>query len=738
MKAFFASSICTMAFAIACFSSEQGAGVNVPASTEKHPTERIPLPADSRQEIDFANARLGERVVLPKEHLKHEKFEEVETLLEQALADPIATEKRAAILLLDKAKMAKQRTQVDEDKQPQIFTKVQHGQPKGVTTGVPDPERTEQKRASKSSSKVVDGPVFSQATRAANEKPRQAAVKQPATDALISELERKARRADTANEALALYDEFLDRYVLTEQQTERVNSRRKIWKEKADQGLVRLGAEWVKPQEAEAAAQEADSLIAQAFELIKVSNFKDARQFLERASKIDQNGIRADFILGILNSIPYAFNYPKTAEKHFRTVLARSPNHIAALNNLALAEVKLRKFSAALNHWRQDVNLLPKTPEVTQNLGRFISEASKRKLLVPALLLRKFSTLYSQTIASGKGKAANPQVGWLYMPLILPKSEKKREQDSNRKSATGRLIALGSGTGFVFHKAYILTNRHVVEDKDFGVANAIRIVDPTDPKHERELEAEVVALADDLDLAILKCEKLKAPAVPLSVEIPRRASEILVLGYPETQAIGRSLKATKGIVTALPDEAHENMLLFDVEANHGNSGGPVCNNYGKAVAVITIKYAERIGKYTGGIPSAYALPFIQQHVPKFIAKKSAGPKLEWPRVDEKVSKSTIMLIAYYKEVALGLAIAATKRNEKGNYLEDRSCTACNGRGYVPCPAKGCARGAISVKVPYSETTGVGVGRRVIKGFRTVKRRCAVCGGKGRVPCRYGR
>ncbi len=307
---------------------------------------------------------------------------------------------------------------------------------------------------------------------------------------------------------MVLYDKFLERRKLTGKQAGVVDLRRKSWKEKADQDLVRLGKKWVKAEEAETAAQKADTLIAQAGELIEVDNFNEARKLLERASQIDRNGIRADFILGILNSTShaYAVNFPKNAIKHFRAVLTRSPDHISALNNLALAEVKLRKFRPALNHWRQAVELTPTTPEVTQNLGRLISEASKKKLPVPQTALTGFSRLYSKTIVSGKGKASNLEVGWLYMPLILPKAEKKREQNSNRKGGTGQLKKYGGGTGFVFDENYVLTNRHVVDNETMGVADVIRIVDPADPEHERKLEAKVVALSDELDFAILKCE----------------------------------------------------------------------------------------------------------------------------------------------------------------------------------------------------------------------------------------
>jgi S1-C subfamily serine protease len=688
---------------------------------------------ESHNEIDTANVRLAQTVALAKVHLEHDEYEQAEKLLQQALVDPVATDKHAAIALLDEVKSAKRITPKENEQQPPALPKAAPAPANEERADPPDAAKPKQPSAV--ASEAVEAPVPSQAEI---DKPRKPAAKPPSMDQLVSELERKARRADSAKEALALYDEFIGRAELTEKQSDRVDSRRKIWKERADEGLVRLGPKWVTEKDAEAAAKEADMLISRAWELIRVRNYREAGKLFRQASAIDQNGIRADFVLGLLNSLPYtSYNSPKLAEKHFRAVLARVPDHIAALNNLALAEVKLRKIPSALNHWRKTVELSPKTPEITQNIGRVISEASIGKLPTSRTELTKFSRLYSETIVSGKGHPSDPKTGWLYMPLILPKKERKREQAVGRKNGAGQLIALSSGTGFVFHKNYLLTNRHVVEDKTYGLPDEIRVVDPADPMHERELKAKVVALSDELDLAILQCEQLEAPSLQLATEPPRRATDVLVVGFPMGDRFGRNVKSTRGIISALPDPSNGNFLIYDATTNPGNSGGPVCDSRGSVVAVhsIGINFA---GKLAGGISTMHVLPFIKQNLPNLEVGNAPGPKLEWPQVDEKVSKSTVMLITYYKAIDDGLATAANRTKEQGHYLEDRSCTACNGSGHLPCPGKKCVKGLVGVKVPYRVVEGVGVGRIVLTKYRIVKQRCSVCNGNGRIRCRFGR
>ena len=100
---------------IGCGGSDQSTDLNVPASTMHKTISPISIPSDTQKDIDTANARLGQMAVLARVHLKHEEYEQAEKFLQQELADPIATDKIAAITLLDETKSAKRRTQGKND-----------------------------------------------------------------------------------------------------------------------------------------------------------------------------------------------------------------------------------------------------------------------------------------------------------------------------------------------------------------------------------------------------------------------------------------------------------------------------------------------------------------------------------------------------------------------------------------------------------------------------------------------
>ena len=193
---------------------------------------------------------------------------------------------------------------------------------------------------------------------------------------------------------------------------------RATWKTRAKQNLMRLGTKWVKRDVAMNAHESAQNLVDQAYEMVRVLNYVEARKALEKASSIDPNSIVADFTLGLLNSLlSPAERHPPTAEKHFRLVLRRSPGYVPALNNLALIEVRLNRYADAVRHLKQAAGSPPIPDEVTQNLGRFVSEARRGRIHPTPSVLAEATNAYSKAVALQNGSPAVPGAGWLYLPL---------------------------------------------------------------------------------------------------------------------------------------------------------------------------------------------------------------------------------------------------------------------------------------------------------------------------------
>ena len=152
----------------------------------------------------------------------------------------------------------------------------------------------------------------------------------------------------------------------------------------------------------------------------------------------------------------------------------------------------------------------------------------------------------------------------------------------------------GNGTGFVADKeGTVFTNRHVV-----GSARKVEVT----YSDETKKEGEVVYRDRDLDLAIIKVvTPPKISPLPLCYAVyPNPAEEVTVLGNP----LGLANTVTRGIVSAvrrsddsLKSVSPEGTTLIQTDAavNPGNSGGPMLNDKGEVLGIVSFKKSSGEG-----------------------------------------------------------------------------------------------------------------------------------------------
>ena len=160
-----------------------------------------------------------------------------------------------------------------------------------------------------------------------------------------------------------------------------------------------------------------------------------------------------------------------------------------------------------------------------------------------------------------------------------------------------RQRAIGSGV-IVDPDGYIMTNAHVVEG-----AQRIRVVLPMPPSHSlvdlapygrgQVLDAKLVGLHKDTDLALLKVEGHKLPFLRLGTTQPVHTGEIvLAIGSPE----GLESSVTMGVVSSAwrqPDPDQPMVYIqTDAPINPGNSGGPLVNLDGDVIGLNTFILSE--------------------------------------------------------------------------------------------------------------------------------------------------
>jgi serine protease Do len=178
-----------------------------------------------------------------------------------------------------------------------------------------------------------------------------------------------------------------------------------------------------------------------------------------------------------------------------------------------------------------------------------------------------------------------------------------------------------TGSGFVIDaEGYILTNAHVVSG-----ARRVQIVLPADnadgtiatalsPK-AKLVAAQIVGVTTELDLALLKVDGLKLPALPLATYTQVRQGE-MVFAFGNPNGLRNSL--THGLVSAVARQVDPDspqiFVQTDAPINPGNSGGPLVNIRGEVVGVNTFILSQSGGNEGLGfaIPSATARTVFRQ------------------------------------------------------------------------------------------------------------------------------
>jgi serine protease Do len=171
-------------------------------------------------------------------------------------------------------------------------------------------------------------------------------------------------------------------------------------------------------------------------------------------------------------------------------------------------------------------------------------------------------------------------------------------EETNRSETAliARQHAIGSGV-IVSSDGYIVTNAHVVQG-----SRRIRVVLPmpsvdfpqVEPVgKEHILEAKLIGVHKDSDLALLKIDQKNLPTLELgSARRVHQGQLVLAIGSPE----GLQNSVTMGVVSAVgrqPDPDRPMVYIqTDAPINPGNSGGPLIDMDGYVLGINTMILSE--------------------------------------------------------------------------------------------------------------------------------------------------
>jgi len=180
--------------------------------------------------------------------------------------------------------------------------------------------------------------------------------------------------------------------------------------------------------------------------------------------------------------------------------------------------------------------------------------------------------------------------------------------------APGTAITSNATGFFVTFDGYAITNDHVVK----GERRLFALIGG------KELPIRVIERDGQNDLALIKVATASRP-IAIAAAAPLKGEDVTALGYPVAGTLGIELKATFGRINALSGLHNDRTLLqIDTPLQPGNSGGPILNNRGEAVGVVTSTFSTTRGvRMTGGalpqnvnyaVKSAYLVPLLESNI----------------------------------------------------------------------------------------------------------------------------
>jgi S1-C subfamily serine protease len=168
-----------------------------------------------------------------------------------------------------------------------------------------------------------------------------------------------------------------------------------------------------------------------------------------------------------------------------------------------------------------------------------------------------------------------------------------------------------TGSGFGVAPGVVVTNAHVVDG-----CRALRVVHGGQARDGR-----VLAIDRDQDLAAVRTDLPVPATLPLRATPALRLGEsVVAFGFPLAGSLSQEGNLTTGNVSALAglrDDARHLQITAPVQP--GNSGGPLLDEGGNVIGVITAKLdAVAIAKRTGDIPQNVNFAVKGQELERFL------------------------------------------------------------------------------------------------------------------------
>ena len=219
---------------------------------------------------------------------------------------------------------------------------------------------------------------------------------------------------------------------------------------------------------------------------------------------------------------------------------------------------------------------------------------------------------------------------------------KKEKPKPEPKPEPPPLKLIGTGTGFLVNKKYIVTAEHVVED-----CNEVTV------RHKhKEYQTAIAARDSSNDLGLLLLEEpFKHNAKLRGGKAIRLGERIATYGYPLFGELSDSAKITQGNINSLAGLGNDSRVIqFDAPTQPGNSGGPVLDSSGNVVGVVSHGLSKKYADQSGHIAQNVNFAVKSYLVEGFLAsnnvsfeKAESAEELKLPDIADKSEQFTVLV-----------------------------------------------------------------------------------------------
>jgi tetratricopeptide (TPR) repeat protein len=155
-----------------------------------------------------------------------------------------------------------------------------------------------------------------------------------------------------------------------------------LWQQRLEDGLVKLGDQWITADERQRRRTLAQSEVLPAKDLIASYRYKEAEPILRQALQDDPQCAAALYLQGVML---YRQDQVAQAKQAFDAVNAVVNNHAPTLNNLAVIAWRQKSFVVAMNFYDQAMMSAPPAKEILDNVAEALNalpDANKRAPVV--------------------------------------------------------------------------------------------------------------------------------------------------------------------------------------------------------------------------------------------------------------------------------------------------------------------------------------------------------------------